>query len=423
MTDIHFLLGEAQGTTLDDALSRASRQPAWKPFDRRAIDFIARFSQKLLTHPSIRAWPELAALGHWFRRARLQELAGSLSAPNDAVLRGRGLAFHLAPANVDSVSMYSWLLALLAGNCNWVRVSQKASAQLDFVIDILREVLGEDVGAPVRGRIVLLTYAHDDQMTRRISEAAALRVVWGGDATVRAIRAIPLRPTAMEICFPDRFSAAALQAASLLAWDASAWARLAANFYNDAFWFAQQACSSPRLLSWVGSESDCREARARFWQAVEAEVARRQPENSPAMAMARLATAFELAGQAAAHPGDGSELGHFPMRVAIERPLDAGMRDLHCGNGLFLEQRVDHLRQLAEQMTDKEQTLSVAGFSRAELLDFIDALPPRAVDRIVLTGEALTFSPVWDGTALLQLFTRQIALPPDRVAHATGGCP
>ncbi len=420
MTEIRFLLGEAPGTPLDDALSRARRQPSWQPFDPRAIDFVARFSQKLLTHRSIRAWPELAALGHWFRRARLKELAGGLSAPADAVLRGRGLAFHLAPANVDSVSMYSWLLALLAGNCNWVRVSQKSSAQLDFVIDVLSDVLSEDVGAPVRGRIVLLTYAHDDGTTRCISESATLRVVWGGDATVRAIRAIPLRPTAVEICFPDRFSAAALQAASLLIQDVSAWARLAAGFYNDAFWFAQQACSSPRLLTWVGNEADCREARTCFWRAVEAEVARRQPENSPAMAMARLAAAFELAGQAAAHPGEGSELGHFPMRVAIERPLDTGMRDLHCGNGLFLEQRVDHLSQLAAQMTDKEQTLSVAGFSRSDLLDFIDALPPRAVDRIVPIGEALTFAPVWDGMPLLQLFTRQIALPPDS-APATGG--
>lgn len=423
MTHIRFLLGETPGTTLDAALSRASWQPAWQPFDHRAVDFVARFSQKLLTHRSIRAWPELAALGHWFRRARLQALNGDLSAPADTVLRGRGLAFHLAPANVDSVSMYSWLLALLAGNCNWVRVSQKESTQLDFVMDVLREVLEEAVGEPIRGRIVLLTYAHDDQVTRRISEAASLRVVWGGDATVRAIRAIPLRPTAVEICFPDRFSAAALRASSLLAFDDEAWGRLAAGFYNDAFWFAQQACSSPRLLTWVGAEAECRDARARFWQAVEAEVGRRQPENSPAMAMARLATAFELAGKEAAHPGDGSQLGHFPMRVAIEKPLDVEMRELHCGNGLFLEQRVDSLSQLAAQMTDKEQTLSVAGFSRAELLDFIDVLPPRAVDRIVSTGEALTFSPVWDGTSLPQLFTRQIALPPEGPTGASGARP
>ncbi len=421
MSPVRFLLGEAADAPLDEALARASVQPAWPPFDRRAVDFVARFSQRLLTHPDIRAWPELAALGHWFRRARLQSLGANLQADPAQVLRGRGLAFHLAPANVDSVSMYSWLVSLLAGNCNWVRVSQKDSLQLDFVIDVLRAVLEEDVGVCVRGRIVVLTYAHDESVTRLVSEAAMLRVVWGGDASVRAIRAIQLRPTASEVCFPDRFSAAALRADALLALDDAGWCRLGGDFFNDAFWFAQQACSSPRLLTWVGSEEACAAARWRFWLAVEQELAKRQPENSPAMVMARLGAAFELAAAQAARPVDAAELGHYPMRVTIERPLDRLMRDTHCGNGLFLEQRLDSLEQLAPQMTDKEQTLSVFGFDRAELLAFVDRLPPRAVDRIVTIGSALTFDPVWDGADLFTVFTRRITLPPEAVRSAVRG--
>jgi hypothetical protein len=423
MSAVRFLLGEAADADLNEALTRASAQPAWQPFDRRAVDFVARFSQRLLTHPDIRAWPELAALGHWFRRARLQSLGAGLHQDPAKVIRGRGLAFHLAPANVDSVSMYSWLISLLAGNCNWVRVSQKESSQLDFVIAVLRAVLDEDVGASVRGRIVVLTYAHDDAVSRLISEAAMLRVVWGGDATVRAIRAIPLRPTASEVCFPDRFSAAALQAHALLALDDAAWSRLAGDFFNDAFWFAQQACSSPRLLTWVGPEAECAAARSRFWLAIERELAKRQPENSPAMAMARLGAAFELASAHAARPVESSELGHFPMRVTIEKPLDRLMRDVHCGNGLFLEQRLDSLQELAPQMTDKEQTLSVFGFNREELLAIVDRLPPRAVDRIVTIGSALTFDPIWDGADLFTVFTRRISLPSEGTQSSDTGSP
>lgn len=412
MSLVQFLLGETADARLDEALARASAQPAWPPFDRRAVDFVAGFSQRLLTHPDIRAWPELAALGHWFRRARLQSLGASLQADAAQVLRGRGLAFHLAPANVDSVSMYSWLISLLAGNCNWVRVSQKDSRQLDFVIGVLRDVLEDEVGASVRGRIVVLTYPHDDAVTQLVSQAAMLRVVWGGDATVRAIRAIPLRPTASEICFPDRFSAAALQADALLTLDDAGWSRLAGDFFNDAFWFAQQACSSPRLLTWVGSEVACAAARSRFWLAIERELAKRQPENSPAMVMARLGASFELAAAQAGRPANAAELGHYPMRVTIEKPLNPLMRDTHCGNGLFLEQRLDTLEQLAPLMTDKEQTLAVFGFDREDLLAFVDQLPPRAVDRIVNIGAALTFDPVWDGADLFTAFTRRITLPP-----------
>jgi hypothetical protein len=95
------------------------------------------------------------------------------------------------------------------------------------------------------------------------------------------------------------------------------------------------------------------------------------------------------------------------------------MRELHCGNGLFLEQRLEHLRDLAPQMSDKEQTLSVLGFDRADLLDFVGCLPPRAIDRIVPLGQALSFTPVWDGTDLMTALTRQISLPPEHT-HRPG---
>jgi Acyl-CoA reductase (LuxC) len=413
MNPIQFLAGVAPGSSFSDALAGSGDLPGWPPFDPRSVAFVSRLSQRLLTHPGIREFPELAALGHWFRGARLRDLARARPTPLDAVVRGRGLAFHLAPANVDSVAMYSWLVSLLAGNANWVRVSQKQSAQLDFVLTVLRQVLDEDIGRAVFGRIVLLTYAHDAAITGSISEAAMLRVVWGGDATVAAIRAIPLRPTAVEICFPDRFSTGALNALALLSLNDKGLQRLAAAFYNDAFWFAQQACSSPRLLTWIGNKEDCELARSRFWTALGQELKNRAPENTPAMAMARLGAVFDLAAAELAHPADPDSHGAFPMRVDMERTLTASMKNLHCGNGLFLEQRLPTLQDLAPQMTDREQTLCVHGFSRDELLDFIDALPARAVDRIAPIGEALSFAPVWDGTDLFSLFTRQISLPTD----------
>lgn len=414
MKRIQFFLGAAPDMDLQTALARSSAQPAWGPFDPRALAFVGKFSQKLLTHPQIRAFPELAALAHWFRPARLQELAQRGQPPADAVLRGRGLVFHLAPANVDSVAMYSWLIALLAGNVNWVRVSQKPSGQFDFLLDVLQQALADEAsGLPVAGRVVLLTYPHDEDVTRAISAAAMCRVVWGGDATVAAIRAIPLRPSATELCFPDRFSAAAISARAILSLEEATLRRQAAAFYNDAFWFAQQACSSPRLLAWIGNAADCARAQQRFWAAVQTHVTAQAPENTAAMQMDRLGAAFDLAAHALAHPLPGQASGAYPMRLALEQPLHPIMKMLHCGNGLFLEQRLDSLRELAAQLSDKEQTLSVLGFDRATLLDLVDHLPPRAIDRIVPFGDALSFAPVWDGLDLFAAFTRQIGLPPE----------
>jgi hypothetical protein len=292
-------------------------------------------------HPDVRRYPEIAALGHWFRAARMRDLAKNYPIEtDDAVIVGRGLAFHLAPANVDSVFMYSWLISLLAGNANIVRVSQKISPQLAFLVEVLHSTLHEDVGQAVHGRIVIMTYPHDEEITRAISLQCMLRVVWGGDATVATIRAVPLRPTATEICFPDRFSAAAIKAESLTTADDDALKKLAANFYNDAFWFGQQACSSPRLVNWVGDPAQCDVAQKRFWDAVGQEVKRRAPEDTPAMGMARLSAAFEYAASSLAHPSVQEPFIQSPARLELETPISSDSKALHCGNGLFLEQRL-----------------------------------------------------------------------------------
>lgn len=414
MDNISFLIGVPQEEiALSNVLRALSMKEAWQPFDSRAVQFVKRFSQRLLTAKGIRVHPELAALGHWFRGANLDQLAQKYPTDTgDALVLGRGLAFHVAPSNVDSVFMYSWLLSLLAGNVNVVRVSQKASAAQTFLISVLAQTLAEEVGAPVQGRIVLLTYPHDDAITGALSNACQLRVVWGGDATVRTLRAIPLRPTATEICFPDRFSACAIEAEALLALDDLALAQLASRFYNDAFWFAQQACSSPRLVAWVGSQDCIDAARARFWPALEHELWRRQPENSEAMSMARVAASFEYAGAALARPEGALGLTpDQPLRLTLERPLNEAAKALHCGNGLFLELYLPELVELAAQLSDKEQTLAVHGFTRAQLQALALALPARAVDRIAPIGEALSFAPVWDGQDLITVFSRKLLLP------------
>ncbi|MFC6804089.1 acyl-CoA reductase [Deinococcus caeni] len=37
----------------------------------------------------------------------------------------RGLVFHVPPANVDTIFIYSWLMSVLAGNRNVIRLSSR----------------------------------------------------------------------------------------------------------------------------------------------------------------------------------------------------------------------------------------------------------------------------------------------------------
>lgn len=411
-SSIEFLLGASPGENLAKVLQRLTSLSAWQPFDVRVINFVGKLSQRILTSSSIRDFPELAALGHWFRKARLLEMAKLAAETVPGRLRiARGLAFHLAPSNVDSVFMYSWLISLLAGNSNLVRVSQQGGLQQEFLISILREVSQDPEYADVTSRFVLLTYPHDARITEQISLACMIRIIWGGDATVRTIRGIPLRPMAVELCFADRFSVAALSAEAILKANEPALRNLIQAFYNDTFWFAQQACSSPRMVAWVGTDVAIKEAMMRFWPALTNEVQARRTENSPAMVMARLGAAFEFAAQGLVGLSNENRLGDFPAKLELNENGLSAVREIHCGNGLFVQMCLHTLADLASSLSDKEQTLSVFGFEDRDYLNLISKLPPRALDRIVPAGTALGFDQIWDGQDLITSFTRIITWP------------
>jgi hypothetical protein len=238
-----------------------------------------------------------------------------------------------------------------------------------------------------------------------------VRVIWGGDDTVRTIRAIPLRPMATELCFADRFSAAALSAKAVKKADNAAFKELIQSFYNDTFWFAQQACSSPRIVVWVGSEADVEAAKRRFWPTLTEEAETRNAENVPAMVMARLGAEFEYAAHGLAEISNGFGIADFPAKLELTTDSLNEIRDIHCGNGLFIQMRIQTLAELGPKLTDKVQTLAVFGLEEQDYLDLISSLPPRALDRIVPVGTALTFDPVWDGQELITSFTRRITWP------------
>ena len=202
---------------LDAQLARLDSLPVLPPFSPQARDFVAEFARRVLRLPGLRQFPELATLAHWFRPAALEHLARRVTTAEGSVVLARGRVFHLAPANVDVLFAYAWLMSLLCGNRNVARLSQKPGAQRDALVGLLRQMHDEGLHPAILERTVLLTYPHDDNITRVISAGCHARIIWGGDATVARIRSIPLAPLALEIAFPDRFGVAAFRAAAILA--------------------------------------------------------------------------------------------------------------------------------------------------------------------------------------------------------------
>lgn len=393
--------------TLESELARLTALPPVLPFSAPLREFVADFSKRIFALPQLREHPELATLGHWFRGAAVNQLSQRLSGRASELNLARGLVFHLAPANVDVLFAYAWLMSVLAGNTNVARLSQKQSTQRDALVSILHDLHREGLHAQVLERAVLLTYAHDDAITSLISRHCHARIIWGGDATVAKIRSLTIAPLALELAFPDRFGVAVVRAASLAASTDLELQELARRFCNDVLWFGQQACSSPRCLYWIGNAGDIAAAKARFWPAVRAQAV--QIDDEPAALMARVTDANLLAALGhAVHSPDA--MGLYPLRLETTH-ADGHIREIQSGHGLVVEIELPALAALAAQLDDRDQTLVQHGFDTEALTTFLSTLGNRAVDRVVPFGRALDFHPVWDGTDLLDVLTRKITLP------------
>lgn len=405
MTRFLFTTDPAQD--LETQLERIANLPTLAPFSAEARAFVAEFARRILRLPGLRAYPELATLSHWFRPAAIDHLVRQTQTTEAGVALSRGTVFHLAPANVDVLFAYAWLMSLLAGNRNVARLSQKQGPQRDALIGILHELQAEGAFPDVLERTLLLTYPHDDTITRKISSRCHARIVWGGDATVAKIRSVPLSPLAVELAFPDRFGIAVFDAAAIASVSPEELPELARRFCNDMLWFSQQACSSPRCLYWIGDRATIGTAKAAFWPAVKAQAQQFQDET--AAMVARITDACLLA-TVAGHARLEDSLAAYPLRMAVDR-AGGELREMQSGYGLITEVDLDSLHLVSAQLDDRDQTMVCYGFDRQSLLEFTQSLPGRGVDRIVPVGRALDFHHIWDGIDLFAVLMRRITLP------------
>ncbi len=403
---IDTLAGIEVAAPRDGSLEILQNQPPWPPFRDQALAFVAEVSAAILRGEAHRRHAELIAFAYEMRAAKLKEIKSRLRpATNSGVLRGRGLALHFAPANVDTIFLYSVMLSLLAGNTNIVRVSGKASEQVDLVLRTLNETMARPEFADVAKRIAVVRYDHSETITRELSSKSDIRVIWGGDRTVMTIREAPLQPLAREITFPDRWSLAVFDAAYFLA--SKKQRETVHNFANDVYWFAQMACSSPRVVVWRGDKATAEKASEAFFTLLEVESQRHIDFIAPVDFVNKRNFEDEMAIRADVHIRAAR---NNLVSVVRAKPDDVRLRADFCGGGTFIDTRIETLAELKPLLDRRAQTIVSEGIGTDEWCRLLSDVDIPGVDRIVPPGRALSFEFVWDGMDLLREFTRETTI-------------
>ncbi len=370
------------------------------PFSPLALAFLEALRQELLKSRD----ETQTALAFWLRPKHIAAFQQTL--PDWETRLGRGLIFHIAPANIPGLFAYSFALSLLAGNSNIIRLSPRT---LDTGLPIcqrLRNVLARPEFSLLNESTAFITYERNKELTDDLSAQCQGRIIWGGDGTIAAIRESPLPVRAVELAFADRFSIAILAASTLEHASDEEIALYAHHFYNDTYSMDQKACSSPTLILWLPPEPghSLEAVQRRWWQTVAATA------KAYELAPIKVSQKYTRLWQTAVNQPGLAHIDRYTniLYVYTLSALPADVSTLTGGFGQFFQYNLTELASCLPYVNEKLQTISTIGIDAAKLRRLIISHGCPGGDRIVPLGQALDLRPIWDGINVLATLSRLI---------------
>ena len=379
----------------------AVNSPSRLVFDAEVLDFLSILSRAILNDSGAKRFPDLISVAFSLRPSVITTY---LEKSNLIYFRkGRGLVFHVTPSNVPLNFVYSFVFGLLSGNSNIVRLSSKNFPQIDVFVEILHDVLADEKFVWIRNSTCFVRYSHQKELTDYFSNICDARVVWGGDKTIREIKRSEMSLRSIDLSFPDRYSISLINAQVFNSSDMQVKNNLVSKFFTDAYLFDQQGCSSPKLICWVGNDSQIEDAQKIFWEKL-GDIARLRYDLQMKSSVDKFVDICAIAA------GSDSSLrirmtDNFLARIEVG--LNSELIGSHQGQfGTFIECRIQDLEELASITTDSFQTVTYFGFETQALRGAISKIDLRGVDRIVPIGNAFDISINWDGINFVESLSR-----------------
>lgn len=381
-------------------------QQVRRPFDGTVIKFWDCVSMEIKRDPVLGSRDEVMAFGFWCRGQHLRQIKERTADIEHRL--GRGKVFHIAPSNIPVLFAYSFAVGMLAGNSNVVRVSPKTVDEVLPLCRLIDRVFLKDEFLKLREQNSVVTYEKDRGLTDEFSADCSLRVIWGGDETIRSVRRSPIPPEAEELVFPDRTSIALLDVGYLSQCGGEELELLIRRFYNDTYGADQNACSSPRIIFWLNGSKDqecCRNLKQRWWEKVW-ETARIYE-----LSDRKVYLKYEKLCHYAMLNGKFRESFRKDNLLYVEEltELPDEPEKFRGSCGLFFEFVLDGLDQLLPVLNRKIQTLTYLGLDPDILEKLVTENNVRGIDRIVPVGQALNMGTVWDGKNLITQMSREIS--------------
>lgn len=390
----------SSGINFDDMV----KLKALPPFSDEVCCFLDDLAKEIMGDKQLRQYSDIITFGFFCRKGNINKLKKRYEDIKGCAV-GRGLSFHIAPSNVPINFAYSLVVGLLSGNSCIVRVSyNKEYIQTEIICRLIKKVF-EKNHSFLKDYICILSYDKNKLINDYFSSICDARIIWGGDNTIRNIKESKISSRAVDIAFADRYSIAIFSAKKVLS--CNEMDKFLKDFYNDTYLYDQNACSSPRLIVWLGDSAEVEKAKEKFWSSLHNFI-KGKYEVEAITAVDKLLTGYRCAIILKDVSIEKTE-DNLISRININN-LDTTITNFTCAGGCFLEYSHNSFEKLQSIITTKYQTISYYGIEADKIRNWIIDRGLRGIDRVVPVGKTSDFDLIWDGYDLVRALTRMCSI-------------
>ena len=362
------------------------------PFNEKILKTFEKISKRILSDKKLIEKKDIFTFGFWCRRKNL-EILKKRFCKSDKIF-GVGLVFHVPPANIPVLPLYSLAFGTLTGNSNLIRIPKKNIGYLNQVISLIYE---EFKSNNFHKNNLFISYDRENIISEAISSYSDVRMIWGGDNTIRSFKRFKTKTNCKDLMFGDKYSLAILHLKNK---DKNKIKDITKNFYNDTFIVDQNACSSPSIIFWYKTNEN---KISLFWDQL----------NKLVKSKYRLS--FGLSSKRFEYLNDllmnytNISLQEDKKKIFFRIKINSNynLKNFKGFAGIFFEKKINSLKDFNKFLNKKMQTLSFYGLNQNDLIKINKEVSKnKSVDRIIELGRTLEIDFIWDGKNIFKSLTK-----------------
>lgn len=382
------------------------------------IAVLDRFGNHLLErhNPIHKLYPMsgIPFIATWCQRQNLEKLIQTAFSNSDCLDRfvdsavrsdrsyrafPRGVAVHWMAGNVPTLGFLSMIMGLLTKNGNILKLAKGANDLLSSLLEqlVLTDGDGRCGGDFLASSLAVVRYDHEEvDIGSAMSRQADIRIIWGGDDAVNAIKRLPTKTDNLDIIFPNRTSFMIIGTEITTPEELIKTARRAAM---DISIFEQKACASPHTILLL---TEKRETLERFAQALHAalqdalkSIPKAIPSEKEISALLNLRAQYDMFNDA--WYSSGTE-----FTILSDDKLQLGPA---IGNRTVYLRMTTDLDRIAELITPNVQSVGIQ-VDPGQFEYLTNRLGEKGVQRFTRLGAMTHFESPWDGYFVPQHLVR-----------------